>query len=455
MSEPAFANGGGSYRLSWDSPELLTLEFERLDVTRREFTATVRATSTAPGAAGLLHQERLNLESGISRDRFAGRLAKRTPGTGLDWDGLILQACLKVLESYRAGEPAVLLRDVTAPPGATWLLPPLALTRHPVIVFGDGSTLKSYLLLAAAIDISCESRLLGLEPSTRLSVGYVDSEFEGWPHRQRAVRLVGEDIPGIVYIKSVGPLRDQIERLQRFIRDKELGFLILDSVGFMCDGPPEEAQSALGFFDAVRHLGVGTLCAAHSNRSGDTEKPFGSVFWHNGARATWYVKKQQEVGGDQVTIGLFNKKSNVDKLAHPLGYRFTFEGERTFIERTDVRDVREIAAGQVALKDRMSHALKAGAQSYTELADLLEVDVATVSRVALRYNARLFTVFPGPDGKKRVGLVQRESDSVRSDTPDSVRAYSAGDRTDTPSLSKRGVSDPLSADREQEKWWNK
>jgi AAA domain len=432
MSVPEFSNGSGAYRLAWDSPELLTLEFERLDVTRREFTATIRATSTAPGASGLLHQERLNLESGISRDRFAVRLAKRSSGTGVDWDGLVRDACLKVLESYRAGDPAIFLRDVTAPPGAGWLLPPLALTRHPVIVYGDGGTLKSFLLLAAGIDIHSGSRLLGLESGARLRVGYLDAEFDGWEHRERMRRLVGDSMPEVVYIRSVGPLRDQIERLRRIIRDQELGFLLLDSIGFMCDGPPEEAQSALAFYDAVRQLNIGTLGAAHSNRTGDTEKPFGSVFWHNGARSTWYVKKQQEVGGDQVTIGLFNKKSNVGRLAPPLGYTFTFEGERILIDRTDVRDVRELA-GQVALKDRMSHALRAGALAYTDLAEVLEADVESVSRIARRYEGKLFTLLPGSNGKKRVGLADfPRPDTVRPDTPDTVRSGLEGGRTDTP-----------------------
>jgi hypothetical protein len=93
--------------------------------------------------------------------------------------------------------------------------------------------------------------------------------------------------------------------------------------------------------------------------------------------------------------------------------------------------------------------LEAGALTYPELAEVLEIDVETIGRTAVRYKDRLFNVFPGVDGKKRVGLVQPEPDTVRRTVPDTVRPDSEGNRTDTPPLSKRGVSGPLSAQVEK------
>ena len=207
-------------------------------------------------------------------------------------------------------------------------------------------------------------------------------------------RMIGDAkaLPDITYVDCSGPLRDQVDRLQRVIRDKSIKYVVIDSVGLACDGPPEEAEAALGFFQALRALDVGALCIAHVNKSRDeraAQQPFGSVYWHNSARMTWYVKRFQEVGGETVDIGLFNRKSNSSALSRPLGFRFTFEELRTSIEKSDVRDVPQLA-GQVALKERMSHALRQGAMTYTELSETLEgrprhyqSDRATLRRQAL------------------------------------------------------------------------
>lgn len=441
MNDPKFSAGGGAYTITWGTPEHVSITFERLQVDRREFSAEVRVTSTAPGASGLLHQRRLNLDSDMAVDRFAAKLAKRTPGTGIAWDALLEIACLRVQEAHRVGKAPILLRDIEPPAEAGWLREPLALTRLPSCVFGDGSNLKSYLLLALGADITSGGDLLGLHGNMKLKVGYLDAEFDGWEHKKRLRRLVGEQMPDIVYIESQGSLRSQLERLQRIIRDEEIGFLLLDSVTFLCDGPPEDAESARAYFDALRQLGIGSISAAHVNRSNDTERPFGSVFWHNGFRGTWYVKKQQDAGGDEVTIGLFNKKSNVDRLMPPLGFRFVFEQDRTFIERVDVRDVPELA-GQVSLKERMKRMLASGALTIPDLADELEAEVETVGRVARRYK-NLFTSFT-KDSKRLIALVQPAD-------PDTVRTLSGG---------QRGALSPLSgglsaASEQDQTWWKR
>jgi hypothetical protein len=291
---------------------------------------------------------------------------------------------------------------------------------------------------------------------SRQAIAYLDWEFDAWEHRGRMHRLLpeGAEQPDVTYRQCSGPLRDQVDSLQRLIRERSIKYIVIDSVGLACDGPPEEAEAALGFFQALRALDVGALCIAHANRAGDTERPFGSVYWHNSARMTWYVKRVQEAGGDTVDIGLFNRKSNTSALSRPLGFRFTFDELRTTIERTDVRDVPQLA-GQVGWKERMTHALRSGAMSYAELADVLEGDVETISRVARRYDGKLFTLVAGDDGKKRVGLVRNhDPDSVRPDSPDSVPLGKAkGGRTHAPSI--EGVSGHAVRSGEEEKWWNK
>jgi len=61
--------------------------------------------------------------------------------------------------------------------------------------------------------------------------------------------------------------------------------VILDSVAFACEGPPEAAETAAAYYWALRLLGVGSTSIAHITKAeGGDQKPFGSAFWHNGAR---------------------------------------------------------------------------------------------------------------------------------------------------------------------------
>jgi len=65
---------------------------------------------------------------------------------------------------------------------------------------------------------------------------------------------------------------------------------------------------------AARQIGIGAMHIGHIGRSGDDQKPFGSVFWHNGARCTWYVQLAKESPDDRVLqIGLYNRKANLGK----------------------------------------------------------------------------------------------------------------------------------------------
>jgi hypothetical protein len=392
---PTFVIKHGRYSLSWAEPDNIDMDFDLLRADRRsgDVTAELAVRSTAP-TNGLLHRARLNLTSTRGITEMVNVLRKRTPGTNLDWNGLLLEACTKVLDRYRAGEPAIQLRDAEPPPEAGVLLDPLLLGRHPNLLFGDGGTGKSYLALALALSLHTGQPLLGIQPKAAVRVAYLDWEFEAWEHRHRMQLLVGlergrDQLPDLVYRRCSGPLRDQADQLRRLIANEGIGFVVIDSVALACDGAPEEASSALAFFDALRTLEVGSLNVAHVNRQQDASRPFGSTFWHNSARATWYVKGHQE--GQRLELGLFNKKANTAHLHRPLGFRFSFGAERTEITRLDVRDVPELAA-DVPLKDRMARLVARAPKTFQEAADALDTTPDAIRITATRNQGKLFTL---------------------------------------------------------------
>jgi hypothetical protein len=405
MIVPQIEATPGRVAVAWPDPLFATFEFDLFRAERSgEVTAELLVKTTAPGLHDRLHQARLNLTSTRGRVELTNLLKKRHGGP--DWDGLVEGSVMLALRQYRDAEPAILLRDAQRPPDAGWLLPPLVLGRLPTILFGDGGTGKSLIALAAALTIHMDrSDLLGLTPASTRTVAYLDWELEDWEQRERMRSLVGEQMPDLVYRRCVGPLRDQVDPLRRMIRDHGIRFVVIDSIGPAAGGPPEDASVALGFFEALRALGVGALCIAHVTKDGNTEKPFGSSFWHNGARATWYAKRETTApGADGFTVGLYNRKSNVDRLVAPLAFDLMFDEDRVTITRSDIRDNQELAA-TLPLRYRMQHALKAGAKTYAELAVVLDAPVDSVKKAVDRDRGNTFTRFPGPDDIYRVGLV--------------------------------------------------
>jgi len=58
------------------------------------------------------------------------------------------EVCARTVSAFRAGEPAILLRDAERPRTPAGCCA-LSSGRHPTLLFGDGGTGKSYFALAA------------------------------------------------------------------------------------------------------------------------------------------------------------------------------------------------------------------------------------------------------------------------------------------------------------------
>jgi AAA domain len=330
VTAPMFSFRHGRYTAEWGDPDRAILVFDLVRAERSgDVTAEIEVTSTAPAVDGVIHMARVNLVGTRSRQELAKHLTTRTNGIGTDWPTVVEIACREVLRAYRAGAPAVLLRDV-APPSEEetgYALAPLVLSGLPTCIFGDGGSAKSMLALAIGAAIHTGRPLAGFTPERPRRVGLLDWEMDAHSHRDRLGRLTGEPLPDLVYVPCARPLAEDVDRLRRIVARHELEFLIADSVALACDGPPEAAEVATRFFGALRDLGLPVLCIAHVNRSGDTDRPFGSAFWHNGFRLTWYAKRETDPSPDTLAVGLFAKKANLGPMPAPVGFRLAFSSD--------------------------------------------------------------------------------------------------------------------------------
>lgn len=375
----------GRYRLDVLTAGV-TLELDYLRREGHQLKGELLVRCELPGALtfdGVLSASDINLSSTRARQMQAKYLAERSQAKELDWVGWLEELAQRVIAAERRGQPAVLLGDLPRPGPIETLevdgLPLLA--RHPVILFGDGGTMKSYLALYIA----------GQLAKRGLRTGIFDWELCGEDHRDRLERLLGEEMPPIHYVRCTRPLVFEVERLRRIVRDEALDYVIFDSMAFACDGPPEAAEVAGRYFQALRRLGSpGSLHIAHVSKSfeGADQKPFGSVFWHNGARATWNVKLQETLPGETSTaIALHNRKANLSGKRPSVGFEFKFDRDRTHIRRVDLADVPDLAV-TLPVRQRMALTLRHGALSPKALAEEIDADLETVKRTARRYQTQ-------------------------------------------------------------------
>jgi len=160
----------------------------------------------------------------------------------------------------------------------------------------------------------------------------------------------------------------------------------------------------------VRQIGVGGLHLAHINKSenGD-QKPFGSSFWHNLARATWNVKQASASDdGACVSVGLFNRKANLTRLYPAVGLQFHFDPLHTTVSRVNLADVNDLA-GNLPLWQRIKHIVRSGPQTLAAIASELQHDnVESLDRIVRRHK-HVFTKVAGPDRVTRIALVERRA----------------------------------------------
>jgi hypothetical protein len=374
----------------------VTLDVDRVRRERSQLVGELCVECSLPEARaveGRVSRADLNLSSAPARLDRAKYLALRVRAEGLDWAGLIEEFCQMVLAADRSGNPAVDLRDVPLPPADSALrVEGIDLVRrHPTILFGDGGTCKSYLGLWIA------GRLV--ERSIRII--YFDWELDGGDHRFRLGMLFPDGMPQVHYVRCDKPLTYEVDHLRHVAREAGAEYAIYDSVAYACDGPAEDSEVANRYFRAVRQIGVGSLHIAHvSKAEGADKKPFGSAFWHNSARSSWYVDCS-EVDPCTKDLGLHHRKANLGRLQQPVGLRLRFDEDRVVVTPTRVAANADLAE-KLSLKQRMSDMLRGGSMSVDELAAECQSTADTIKRTAGKWKGTFVAL-----GGGRVGLVGR------------------------------------------------
>lgn len=254
----------------------------------------------------------LNLKSSSAVTSFIREV--KTTINGLDWPPIISRAfSLGTAAIYESGEDAPIdLAASNDDEPQTWLIENIIPSLSNIVFFGSGSSLKSIslqsLLMSAVLGRSWASRGINTEDHRCLILDYENTQRTWKRYQRRLTNGFGLDsFPEnkIRYLSMNGvALTDKFESVQRAIRKNNIDLVLIDSAGLACGGDPSDSAATLQYFNTLQKLndiGVTTFTIAHITKNGlskenkerETRQPFGSAYWHNSARATYYVESER------------------------------------------------------------------------------------------------------------------------------------------------------------------
>src|SRR5581483_11730114 len=288
--------------------------------------------------------------------------------------------------------------------------------------FGAGTSLKTFITMDWAICIARGLDWLGHGTQQR-NVLWVDYETGQGMFGFRLRRLLQghglfmEDVPNIHYWPAGGmSLPDSLDALRRCIERHSIGALFVDHTAVARGGEPEKADTATRYFRAVSKLGLPAVSIAHITGEGEKEpgqilRPFGSVFWSNEARRTWFVRKAtQDDGATLAEVGFFRRKVNDGPAPPDFGVHVAFEDPAgpIRVSRGDIRESAELFSGR-RLDQQIYDVLTSGMRPSEIAAVLPGQHKPEVISETMRRNKRLFDCAELGGGRGKESLWIRAS----------------------------------------------
>jgi hypothetical protein len=367
--DPIVSNlaGGSGYRFTWPIEEV-QITVKRLSDDRRNQTtsAELRIESVNPIDSGHVHQTRINLTSTQAKNGLIKKLTEHNDS--IAWENIVEALCYQTLEMHRQGEPVQAVGMLPIPPAYSYRLYPIIPDGQAAMIYGPGGTFKSYLAMYISLIIQSGTNALGLRP-TYCKALYLDWETSADVANERVAALCrGNNLPAMTldYRYCYHPLSEDVEMLQDYIAENNIGFVVIDSAAPACGGDPKDADLTIRMFNALRALRVSSLILAHvaKPQNGDTRDttPFGSVFFLNLARSVWEIKKEQNVRDSHLRCVLYHRKCNTGPLRSTLGYSVEITSDEN--EHTDSCTLTRLDDDEIAADPVLSTKMHIGERAY-------------------------------------------------------------------------------------------
>ena len=382
----------GIYRAEWKNLHI-TAKIDRIKANSdHEVKAEIEITSERPASAGHLRHGRINITSPANRKSFAKALEDRD--ADVDWDSVLEALCVAVLRRSREGAPAAKIEGNVDPVSVytKWLVNPIIELNNPTLLYGKGSSGKSWLALYIAVLVDAGISTTGFSvehrPGGVLILDWETSRLEVDARISMIRRGLGVTDPSHIWYKSMAAgLATDLETIKNLVVSKGISLVIIDSIGSACMGEPESAEVVLRMFAAVRSLGVSSLCIDHTNKE---DALFGSVYKFNASRQIFEMKKHQGSDEERITAALFHRKANNTRIIHDIGLVLSFgEGDVRFA-REDVRNTP--LEQDMRIVDRVQNVLMDGPMKILAIAEWLDKSEDQVRHVLSDFKQKFTTI---------------------------------------------------------------
>lgn len=375
----------------------VAFDFRDLNKMGGNFDCELTVTCLAPGFEPEPFTQRINLLSHSARASLETSLGKQF-GKDANWTTAVSVAYARCRDAFLQTERAKPLSAIGSIEAPRFLIQDMLPEGSPTIIFGDGSVGKTFLCYSMALAVAFGGDWMNQPVTDFGGVLILDYETGEEMAKFRIRRLVEgmgldpviiDDLPIYVWDSGGVSLPDQVDAVKRFVDKYGIKLVIIDAGADACGGEPEKAYSALQYFNALKKINTTSITIAHvTNGDADftSKRPFGSRFWHNRARRTWYIKRDTEEGSDTIDVAFMCRKVNDGSVPYPFSLQLAFDGDDgpVRLRRQAMRDLPVFASELPASEQVRDYLLKNGKAPVVEIAEAIGMGVREVETALKR-----------------------------------------------------------------------
>jgi hypothetical protein len=336
-----------------------------------------------------------------------------------DWGAILNAVSTVIVEGLDESAELIDVTTHVAADSVPWLLEPYIRLGSPTLIYGDGGEGKSTWSIAALLSLVTGQKILpGVQVHKQGAVLYLDWEDEA-DSFTRSVNAVaagaGITVPpnSFLYLRMSGPLENQIDMIEKYVTTYNVIAIVVDSLVAAAGGDVNESEAARTYFGAMRQFGVASLGITHMSKDKrNNDKPFGSVYYWNYARAVWFMQKVQESGNNESEIALFHKKANASDLQKPRSFKVDFSNDQIKYTSVNIQAIPSFAQ-QTGTRAQIEGVLGRGSMTLSEIVEETGLKATTVSNALTRNNKQFTRVVGGG-----WGLLANLPDTAVPPTPD-------------------------------------
>ena len=312
---------------------------ESLERISAEITVSMDITSDRGVRRERILWSRASLLDDRSKDAFVQSLEHATEDKSLrpiSYDEVTSEAFGCIISAHREGESVEELTNMSTATGRVFHLRPLLLSKVPNLIWAQGGSFKSYFAQLCCVMTDRGYSDFGMHVKSPAKCLYLDYEesLDTFHRRimaiQRGLGFPNPETSGILWKKMYQPFASSIEEISKIIRDRQIEFVVIDSMNPALGGMSIDSQSVEKFFEALGVLNTTSLILDHANRSHEsnasgTPAIYGSAFKYNRSRMVYEIRKKQESLSGEIQVVLYHRKTNDFKIQSPRGFNIKFD----------------------------------------------------------------------------------------------------------------------------------